>query len=131
VPFLRVIRTVPRGAKKWLLRVGGIFDTRDTVLMTLKTSHFRWKCAEMIKMHYTEQSRYKFSTHVYHLYYFIPVFLIKTTYVPLHSYQIQFGEILLQVEFRLLRKYDTLDMVPNRTFDVAILNSTLFYMLNS
>ena len=58
----------------------------------------------------------------------IQVFLIKTTNVPLHhSYQIQLGEILLQVEFRLLEKYDTLDMVPNRTFDVAILNSTILH----
>ena len=43
-----------------------------------------------------------------------------------HSYQIQLGEIL-QVEFRLLEKYDALDMAPNRTFDVEILNSTLLH----
>ena len=54
------------------------------------------------------------------------VFLIKTTNASLHhSYQIQLGEILLQVEFRLSEKYDTLDMAPNWTFDVEILNLTL------
>ena len=97
----------------------GIFDTPDTVLMMLKTWHFRHKCAEAIKMHYVaEQSLCKFSTHVYHLYDLVSRYFWLT--IKNHSYQIQLGEILLQVEFRLLKKYDALDMVPDRTFDVAI-----------
>ena len=84
--------------KKWLLRVSGIFDTRDTVLMTLKTWNFRQKCAEAIKnalccwtgsvqIQYTCLSFVRFCI-------LLQVFLIKTTNVPLNSYQIKLREIL-------------------------------------
>ena len=36
-----------------------------------------------------------------------------------------YGEIFIPLELGLLKKYDSLDMAPTRTFEVPILNSIL------
>ena len=37
-----------------------------------------------------------------------------------------YGEIFLPLELGLLKKYDSLDMAPTRTFEVLILNLIFF-----
>ena len=40
--------------------------------------------------------------------------------------EMHYGEIFLPLELGLLKKYDSLDMAPTRTFEVPILNSIFF-----
>ena len=40
--------------------------------------------------------------------------------------EMHYGEIFLPLEFGLLKKSDSLEVAPTRTFEVPILNSILF-----
>ena len=57
-------------------------------------------------------------------------FVSKCVSLYLHPFgnncEMHYGEIFLPLELGLLKKYDSLDMAPTRTFEVPILNSIFF-----